>query len=268
MPTAKNIHDFNLNYEIHGNPKGKHAIVFAHGNGNCLEDWKNLGFVSKLALALPNTCIIIMDALGYGKSDKPTHHKHYTPEERAKDVIAVLKHADISEATFFGNSIGGSLGFVLADLYPEYFNAFIIGSAHPYGNAEPIGCNLFDENFRNTMKEHGMKALVLDLEEKYLQRKFHDAVRPLFLQNDAAAIIAANTPTWPDRSDKLSRIAVPVLLFAGDKDPVSGFQAAIAEHIPDSMVTILKDTDHADAYWGSDRVVPLIVRFIKAGHSI
>jgi len=251
---------FNINYKVYGD--ADNTLIFSHGNGNCIKDWLTLGYVDKLA---PHFRLVLMDALGYGESDKPLDAKQYTPERRAEDVIAVLDDLDIGQANFFGSSMGGSLGFVLADLYQERFLSFIIGSAHPYGSSQPVGCNLFGEEFRELLAMRGMRGFVKEMEEKYLGRRFHEGVRAQYLKNNPQAMIAANTPEWPDRSHCLRNITVPVLLFAGDQDPVSEYQATIAKQIPHSQVSILADTDHADSYWNSAKIAPLIKKFITEG---
>jgi pimeloyl-ACP methyl ester carboxylesterase len=258
---------FSINYETYGPSTAAVSIIFAHGNGNCVEDWYKLGYVDKLTASLPEVRLVFMDALGYGQSDKPTAPEDYTPERRAEDVICLLDHLKLDKTVFFGASIGGSLGFVLADLYPERFSAFIIGSAHPYGLSQPIGCNIFDATFRETIKTSGMLAFVTELETRFLKKPFDPAVRPQYIKNDADAIVAANTPDWPDRSAILSTIQVPTLLFAGADDPVSEFQATIASKISNAEVTILPQTDHCDAYWDSKKVVSVIAEFIRKNYT-
>lgn len=261
MPVAETNNGHKINYEVHGNSDSEHIIIFSHGNGNCLADWHTLGYVDVLAR---DYRLVLYDALGYGKSDKPSQTAEYTPERRAEDVITVLDTLGIKKAHFFGASIGGSLGFVLTELYPDRFVSFIIGSAHPYGDTQPIGCNLFGPEFRELLAQEGIAGFVTAMEERYLGRRFHEGVRVNYLQNDPQALISANTPEWRDRSSTLSNITVPVLLFAGDQDPVSEYQAEIASHIPNCQVEILKDTDHAEAYWkGVELVAPLIARFLR-----
>lgn len=246
--------------EVH-NPTATQTIIFAHGNGNSVQDWHTLGFVEKLA---PYFRLILIDAIGYGNSDKPTNPERYTPEKRAEDVIAVLDALDIDQAHFFGNSIGGSLGFVLANLYPKRFKSFIIGSAHPYGSSEPNGCNLFPKEFRDLMAQGGMQAFVNIVEKQFLKKPFRAGVRERYLQNNPQAMIAANTPEWPNRSTCLGHINVPVLLYAGALDPVAELQSKIKEKIHSNVeIVILPDTDHADAYWQSEKTAPLIKRFIE-----
>jgi pimeloyl-ACP methyl ester carboxylesterase len=251
--------NLNIYCEIH-NPDALETIIFAHGNGNSVQDWHTLGFVEKLA---PHFRIILMDAIGYGNSSKPHDPQRYTAEKRAQDVITILDTLMINQAHFFGNSIGGSLGFVLADLYPERFKSFIIGSAHPYGSTKPENSNLFPEEFRDIMIKKGMLAFVETVETNFLKRPFLHGVRERYLENDPLAVAAANTPEWIDRSYCLSKITVPVLLYAGDLDSVSTLQSGISKSIPNAEVVILPDTDHANAYWQSEKVAPLVKSFVE-----
>lgn len=247
-------------YEIH-NPRGAQTLIFAHGNGNSVKDWHTLGFVSHLK---PHFRLILMDAIGYGESSKPHDFSRYTPEQRASDVIELMDALSIEQAHFFGNSIGGSLGFVLADLYSKRFQSFIIGSAHPYGSTQQNGCNLFPKEFRDIMlSDGGMLSFVEIAERDFLKRPFREGVREQYLKNDPKAIAAANTPAWPNREECLSRISVPTLLYAGELDPVSALQPSIAAEIKEAEVVILPATDHADAYWQSEKTAPLIKRFIE-----
>lgn len=98
MPKIKTRNDFNINYEIAGNIDSEHTLILSHGNGNCLNDWTALGYVERLA---PHFKLVLMDALGYGESDKPTSPAEYTAEKRADDVIDLLNALDIEQCHFF-----------------------------------------------------------------------------------------------------------------------------------------------------------------------
>lgn len=259
MPKITTKEGFKINYEVHGSPSAEQTIVLCHGNGNCLNDWKSLGYVERLA---PHFRLVLMDALGYGESDKPHDASQYTPERRAADVISVLDALGIDKVHFFGNSVGGSLGFVLADIYPNRFLSFTIGSAHPYGSTEPVGCNLFPEVFRKQLITEGTEKFVADLEEQFLKRRFHEGVRERYIHNDPVALALANTPIWPDRSARLPSISVPVLLFAGTLDPVSELLPKFAGALPKCDMRALEGVDHCDAYWDSSTVAPLVRDFI------
>lgn len=247
----------NIYYEVIGSSQ-KPPLIFAHGNGNCLDDWKILGFVERLS---PYFQLILMDALGYGKSDKPHDAHFYSSEQRAKDVISILNHLKIKQTHFYGNSIGGSLGFALANLYPERFLSFNIGNAHSYGSAAP-GSNLFPEDLRKYMIASGIEELVSYL-ERTLNLRLLSGLRENFLLNDPLAIAAANTPEWPDYSEKFKENKVPMLIFGGEKDGVIDLIKKSAAIIPNSTLITIPNKDHAQMYWESDTVTPLIINFIK-----
>jgi pimeloyl-ACP methyl ester carboxylesterase len=262
MPSIQNTSSHNIYYEIHGDicADAEHTILFTHGNGNCVEDWHALGYTKKLK---GDYKLIMIDALGYGESDKPHDVIYYAAENRASDILAVLDHLDLNKVHFFGASIGGSVGFVLADLYPERFLSYMIGMAHPYGAEEPIGENLFNADFRQLMADEGIVGFVEELEEKYIGSSFDARIRDRYLENDAQALIAANTLPWKNRADVLHKIKVSVFLYAGDKDPVSQFQEEMAGIIKDADYHIFTDTDHANSYWNSEKIVLLIKKFLN-----
>jgi len=261
MPKAKNSNNFDLYYEVLGNPDAEQTVIMAHGNGNCCDDWKSLGYINAFG---DDYRVIVMDALGYGKSDKPhDSSKYYTSEARAADVVSVLKATKTAKAHFFGNSVGGSVGFVLAAKYPEYFQSFVIGSAHPYGSKELEGCNLYLSEFIEKMRKDGVEAFVTYVEEEFLHKKFPHAVRVNFVGNDVKAMELANIEVWPDYSSYLPQIKVPVLLFAGENDGVSQFLPAVDEKINDCEVYIFKGFDHADTYWSGAEVIGQVKQFLQ-----
>ncbi|MEC4671361.1 MAG: alpha/beta fold hydrolase, partial [Nitrospirota bacterium] len=65
--------------------------------------------------------IITVDLRGHGESDAPMWH--YTLEQFADDVKALLDHLTISQATFVGLSMGGYTLFALYRKYPERVKA-------------------------------------------------------------------------------------------------------------------------------------------------
>lgn len=200
-------------------------------------------------------------AHGYGKSDKPHDSQFYTSKERIKDVIAVLDHLKIKQSHFYGNSIGGSLGFALASLYPERFLSFSIGNAHCYGSTAP-GSNLFPEDLRKYLIEKGIEELVNYL-ERTLNLRLLPGLRENFLQNDPLEIAAANMPEWPDYSEKFKKNKISMLIFGGSKDGVINLIKQSANIIPSSIFKEIQNKDHAEVYWESEIVAPLIINFIK-----
>ena len=92
---------------------------------NSLEDWRDFEFVDALK---DDYQLILIDALGHGKSDKP-HDSKYYGSNSAKDVIAVLDDLKFSTIHYFGYSMGGGIGLQLVTFFPERFKSMIIGGA-------------------------------------------------------------------------------------------------------------------------------------------
>ena len=260
MPIAK-LNGFNINYKVFGNLQASndHTIIFAHGNGNCLKNWRDLGYLEQFEAE--GFRIIVMDALGYGASDKPLISTEYTAERRAADVIALMDYLGVDQCHFFGSSVGGSLGYVLAALYPERFLSFSIGMAHAYGNnKEPS--NVHGDETKKLLAELPAEEFV-QYYEKLLQRRFPEGVRKTFLNNNPQALIAANTITWPDNSSSLSKLNVPVLIFAGEhEEQLVPHIKTTAALIPDCTIKILQGRDHAEVYWGGKEVSSIVIEFI------
>lgn|GEM_PF-2387821 len=231
----------------------KPVLVMQHGDGNSSQDWKSLGYVEKLS---PHFRLILIDYLGYGYSDKVYDPLAYSMPALASDTIAVLQHLDITDAIFFGGSMGARLGYELAvnPQYASFFQAFILNGM---GTSE----TKFINTFTVWAEEGGMEKVVEEM-NKYMVQTFPDAVRNTFLSNDPKAYAAANKNPWPSVNEKLNLIGKPVLLICGEMaDELTEMKDA-SRVIPNAKMCIIPSLDHAQAYWYSDAVVPLILPFI------
>ena len=71
------------------------------------------------ALANRGNRVILVDLLGHGASDRPSHARHYSMETFAKQVIALLDHLDIREAAIGGTSLGANVSLETAHRAPD-----------------------------------------------------------------------------------------------------------------------------------------------------
>jgi pimeloyl-ACP methyl ester carboxylesterase len=91
MPDATND-GVRIHYEREGNGP---PLVLQHGFTGSLEGWRDSGYVDALKSAYE---LILIDARGHGRSDKPHDPAAYTLDKRAADVLAVLDDAGIERA--------------------------------------------------------------------------------------------------------------------------------------------------------------------------
>lgn len=155
MPLIIN-HDITINFESigHGEP-----LVMLHPNGHCIKDWHILNYIAQLENSFQ---LVLIDARGFGDSDKPHDADYYRPELIASDTIAVMKHLGIDKARCFGYSMGGRHAFALMHYFPEYFTSFVIGGAHPYT------VNKLLNSYTNLLKQ-GLPKLMESFEKNFGQ---------------------------------------------------------------------------------------------------
>jgi len=247
MPYIKND-EIRIYYEVLG--KGQ-PVVFHHGNGNSVADWHDLGYVNALQ---DKYQLILFDARGYGKSDKPHNPKAYTVENRISDTIAVLDHLNIKQAYCFGYSMGGRFAFALMKYYPERFKGFIVGGMNPYGGSDA----------RDFFKEwliKGMPYVVQQIEKIF--GPFPGNIRNRYLQNDTQAMLLASSCVWPDTSDVLTKITVPCLLYGAENDSLIS-ELKLEKNLSSYCeLRILKNVNHCQAFWDSKISVQLINDFFE-----
>jgi pimeloyl-ACP methyl ester carboxylesterase len=250
MPYA-NAGGINIYYEVEGQGP---PLVLAHSFRRNLNRWRQVGVVD----ALKNDYrLILFDARGHGKSDKP-HDPAAYGNKMVGDVIAVLDDLHISKTHYFGYSMGAGVGFKAAILHPDRFTSFILGGSSPYPPKSPPA----------TVPKQ-TPALPADPEvfirsvEKMLGRPLTSDERQAELDNDFAALNAdiAGWDEIPTLNDQqLSRISVPWLIFAGEQDSAYAGAKEAASHIPGAKFLSLPG-NHATA--SPDlKIIPPIKEFL------
>jgi len=101
MPYSNND-GIKIYYEIEGSGPD---LILAHGFSSTGEDWRELGYVEQLC---QHYRLILVDARGHGKCDKPHDPKAYAPEFRVKDYLTVLNDLGVSKAHYWGEKASHS----------------------------------------------------------------------------------------------------------------------------------------------------------------
>ena len=120
---------WNRGASIHYETVGDGApLVMLHGNGGDKEDFSGL-----IDYFLPRYQIVLVDSRGHGRSD--TGSLKLTTGLMAEDVLAVMDHWGVAEASILGFSDGANIALELAVQAPERVQAVIAVS----GNTDPKG---------------------------------------------------------------------------------------------------------------------------------
>lgn len=232
-------------YQVQG--KGD-PLVLHHGITQSWEDWQDKGYTEILSRDYQ---LILLDARGHGASDKPHNPESYTLPLRVGDVTAVLDDLDISQAHFWGYSMGGWIGFGMAKYAPDRLHKLIIGGAHPYTESM--------QPFREPMSQ-GMEGLV-----NFAATMFGQWLTPIgkqrLMSNDTEALMAL-AQDRPSIAEVLPTMIVPCLLYSGDADFRYAEIQECAKHIPNATFVTLPDCDHFAAMAKSRTIISHIVNFL------
>ena len=255
MPYANN-NGVKIYYEVEGQGP---AIVLVHGAADDMSMWRRRGHVNALK---DNYQLILVDARGHGRSDKPFEVNAYGTT-MTEDVITLIDTLGISMATYCGYSMGAWIGFMLTKKHLKRFNSFILGGWAP----------LRDDKLVKMDKENadGLKLLVLDPEAAFKQRErsvgrpFTDEEKKRLLSTNSRALAAVfgsmvNESTFTTKD--LSRINVPCLVYCGDLDPQYQGVKMSTSSMPIADFVSLPGLDHVTAFARSDIMIPRIKEFL------
>ena len=110
-----------IHYHVEGDGP---PLVLQHGLTSSLQNWYAYGFVEELQ---KDYRLILVDARGHGRSDKPHDPKDYDLKLRVSDILAVMDDLGVEKAHYMGYSMGGRIGFGLVMHALDRFHSFIVG---------------------------------------------------------------------------------------------------------------------------------------------
>ncbi|MES2104671.1 MAG: alpha/beta hydrolase [Pseudomonadota bacterium] len=244
MPYADN-RGTRIYYEVHG---AGEPLVLLHGFASSGRQWQMAGYVDGLKEAYR---LILVDARGHGRSDKPHEAAAYALENRLDDIRAVLAELQLSRAHFLAYSMGGWLAFGMAVHDPHLVASLMIGGAHPYADSLAMFAGVGGA---------GPDAFIAAL-ESFIGETLSREARLFILQNDLAALAAAAN----DRNGyaaQLARIAAPLMLFVGDRDQRLPLVQKADRELGAGKLLILPGANHASALFAAHILLPEIRNFL------
>ncbi|TDC91490.1 alpha/beta hydrolase [Saccharopolyspora aridisoli] len=101
---------------------GTRPVLFLHGFASDSEQtWERTGWLRAVA----DRGHVVTDLRGHGQSERAT--TGYSPDELARDVLAVLDAAEVPAVDVVTYSMGGVVGWALARLAPARVRALALG---------------------------------------------------------------------------------------------------------------------------------------------
>ena len=232
-----------LNCEITG-PASAPWVTFSHALGNNLHLWDD-----QAALLADRFRVLRYDHRGHGNSDVPPGP--YSFEDLMTDAIGLLDALDIEQTHWIGLSIGGMLGYGLAQHHGERLLSLVACDARP--DAPPDYAAYFQHRI-DTVRESGMSAVVEPTITRWFTPATCEANPPVL--DKVRMMLRSTHPVGHEGccealkrlafGSGLSRIRIPTLILGGaeDKGAPPGVLQEAAASIPDCRHVIIEDAGH------------------------
>lgn len=243
-------------YEVegHGTP-----LVLQHGFTMSSARWRETGYVDALK---DDYRVILVDARGHGRSDKPHDSEAYSHRQMAADVLAVLNGLGVEQAHYWGYSMGGLIGFRLTRAAPHRVRSLIIGGTHPFALSSSQMAEI--DAMRHELRQ-GIEVFVAGWERRH--GTMPPAVRAEWLAQDGPALAAVLEGTRPESQagvgEPFDDLAMPCLLYGGTADVFASEVPRAAEVLPRASFFMLGGLDHGEAFRDRDGVLPNVVAFLQ-----
>lgn len=225
-------------------------LVLQTGGAGDGSMWRDAGYVDSLASA--RQCLLF-DHRGHGRSDQPTLAQAHTIQHYAADVVALLDHAGLERAAFWGYSQGGEIGLAVAALHPDRLTALIMTGviSDPDRSAKAAK----DAAGVKAIRERGWDAAAFSSTPAWFQHQVRQTnPEMLALWLDAYG----DWNPWT----RLRQIATPILMFVGEFEDPEDWNSRAARLAPDARVVRLAGLDHLGAYIRSDLILPTAMEFL------
>lgn len=220
-------------YEVTGEGP---PVLLIHGfASNARVNWIDTGWVKALTGAGYQT--ITFDNRGHGESGKLYDPEAYPAPEMAEDARRLLDHLGLSQVRVMGYSMGARIAAFLTLNHPERVSAAVFSGLadnmiRGVGGAEPIA--------------QALEAASIDSIEDPSAKVFRVFAEQT--KGDLKALAACmRSGRQKITAAELGRIAVPVLVVAGDMDDIAGKVDPLVAAIPGARGVTLARRNHMNA---------------------
>lgn len=114
-------------YTHWGDPANPNVLICVHGLTRNSRDFDSLA-----ATLASHYRVICPDMVGRGQSDWLSHPEQYTSAVYLADMLALLKHLNLTQVDWLGTSMGGLIGIILAAQSQPLIRRLILNDIGPF----------------------------------------------------------------------------------------------------------------------------------------
>ncbi|MDH5667136.1 MAG: alpha/beta fold hydrolase [Nitrospira sp.] len=195
--------------------------------------------------------VITVDLRGHGESDAPLWH--YTLDQAADDVRALMDHLSIGQAVLVGLSMGGYILFSFYRRYPDRVKGLILADTKAQADT-PDGRDARFQMAQIAYRQ-GPAAIADIMLSKLLSPETitakPDLVRTVrsMIEGNQISGIAGDLMAMAERPDStpvLETMACPTQIIVGERDQATPPSEAkfMADRIPRARLTVIPDAAH------------------------
>jgi pimeloyl-ACP methyl ester carboxylesterase len=233
-------------------------LLLHHGLFGSHQDWYRAGYVEELAKEFR---LVIPDARGHGRSDKPAEKEQYQLSLLVDDLIEVMNNLAIRNLHFLGYSFGAVIGFEMLRRYPERVRIAVLG-----GEA-PVVVPAVREHWRGLLEKlrTGPAANVLaglrtEGQLERLDQRPVDEAEALALP----ALLEAMTE-WDLAGEERLSVTSPITVFSGNNDPAAARVETARATIHRARLVTFPGLGHSRLIEERTQLTEEVLRLLKAG---
>ena len=205
-----------IHYETFGDAS-KPALIFSNSLGTNFSMWQ-----PQIDHFKSQYYVICYDTRGHGESNSP--QGPYLLQDLGLDVIQLLDVLNINKAHFCGISMGGLTGQWLAIHNPERFSSVVICNT-----AAKIGTEQAWLDRAKLVRTQGLKSIAETAASRWFTENFiqnrnvvvENLTRNLANGSAEGYASCCEALAQADLRTDIAEIKIPVLIIAGQKDPVT-----------------------------------------------
>ena len=227
------LHAQKLYIEYYKTAGATETLVFLHDAWGCVAMWGDTPHILSEKL---KANILLYDRCGHGKSSAVYYERRSVSffHDEAKMLIDLLDAFQISKASLFGFSDGGTISLVAASLYPERINRLILQSPHTCVELE--GLALVAQITEQAKHNHLLESL----------RAYHGENTEMMFQHWSRMWSDERFQAW-SIIPEIQKITCSIIAFRGENDHFDTVKqnTTIAEHAHGIVkLALIPDAQH------------------------
>ncbi|MCU0479361.1 MAG: alpha/beta hydrolase [Chloroflexi bacterium] len=239
-------------------------VALLHGMMGRSEAWRLEGYVDGLR---DDHRVILVDARGHGRSERPTDPAEYGLHCHAADVLAVLDELGLPSASICGWSMGAGTALRLGASVPGRVDAVAaLGAPLEWVGFPDVPAPSEDEDdedgWASRFEHEGMAWVAADL-----LREGRPSWARLVERADPLAMAACDRG-WSRLEAapcRLGDLPMPLLFAWGGREIRPGDESLIP---PRARLVVVPDEDHVGAFQRTDVLLPELRAFLAAARPV